>query len=116
MLSRVAIRRKCAFTYMNAVFRKNLTDAFSIEATAVDTAFDTERRTRRWLGQSAVLPDDNDMHLGRERPPKTGRGTMIGGWQRGSLTPQMPPSLLLTAAPTATRAAKSAALPRVRSC
>jgi hypothetical protein len=27
------------------------------------------------------------MHLGRERPPKTGRGTVIGGWQRGSLTP-----------------------------
>lgn len=50
------------------------------------------------------------MHLGRERPPKTGRGTVIGGWQRGSLTPQMPPSLLLTAAATATRAAKSAAL------
>lgn len=27
---------------------------------------------------------------GRERPPKTGRGTVIGGRQRGSLTPQMP--------------------------
>ena len=49
------------------------------------------------------------MHLGRERPPKTRPGTVIGGWQRGSLTPQMPPSPLLTAAPTATRAAKSAA-------
>jgi hypothetical protein len=49
------------------------------------------------------------MHLGRERPPKTRPGTDIGGWQMGSLTPQMPPSLLLTAAPTATRAAKSAA-------
>ncbi len=46
---------------------------------------------------------------GRERPPKTRLGTVIGGWQRGSLTPQMPPSPLLTAAPTATRAAKSAA-------
>jgi hypothetical protein len=49
------------------------------------------------------------MHLGRERPPKIGRGTVIGGWQRGSLTPQMPPSLLPTAAPAASRAAKSAA-------
>ena len=49
------------------------------------------------------------MHLGRERPPKTGRGTVIGGWQRGSLTPQMPPSLVPTTAPTATRAANSAA-------
>ena len=42
-------------------------------------------------------------------PLQTRPGTVIGGWQRGSLTPQMPPSLLLTAAPTATRAAKSAA-------
>jgi hypothetical protein len=49
------------------------------------------------------------MHLGRERPPKTRLGTVIGGWQRGSLTPRMPPSLLITAAPTATRAAQSAA-------
>ena len=49
------------------------------------------------------------MHLGRERPPKTRPGTVIGGWQRGSLTPRMPPSLLMTAAPTATRAAQSAA-------
>jgi ABC-type transporter Mla maintaining outer membrane lipid asymmetry ATPase subunit MlaF len=35
--------------------------------------------------------------------------TSTGGWQRGSLTPRMPPSLLLTDAPTATRAARSAA-------
>ena len=49
------------------------------------------------------------MHLGRERPPKTRPGTVIGGWQRGSLTPRMPPSLLLTAAPTSTWAANRAA-------
>jgi len=49
------------------------------------------------------------MHLGRERPPFSKRGTSTGGWQRGSLTPQMPSSLLLTAALTATRAAQSAA-------
>jgi hypothetical protein len=49
------------------------------------------------------------MHLGRERPPKTRRGTATGGWQWGSLTPQMPPSPLSTAAPTATRAAQSVA-------
>ena len=40
-------------------------------------------------GRSAVLPDDSDMHLGRERPPQRRPGTVIGGWQRGSLTPQM---------------------------
>ena len=49
------------------------------------------------------------MHLGRERPPKTRPGTVFGGWQRGSLTPQVPPSLLPAIAPTATRAANSAA-------
>ena len=47
------------------------------------------RRTRRVPGPGAVPPDERDMRLGRERPPKIGRGTVIGGWQRGSLTPQM---------------------------
>jgi len=60
-------------------------------------------------GTGAVPPDERDMRLGRERPPKIRPRTVIGGWQRGSLTPQMPPSLLVTAAPTATRAAESAA-------
>lgn len=49
------------------------------------------------------------MHLGTERPPKTGRGTVIGGWQRGSLTPQMLHRYSRQSAPTATRAANSAA-------
>jgi hypothetical protein len=49
------------------------------------------------------------MHLGRERPPLLKRGTLTGGWLRGSLTPQMSRSLLRTAALTATRAAQSAA-------
>jgi hypothetical protein len=49
------------------------------------------------------------MHLGRERPPLTGPWGEEGGWQRGSLTPQMRPSLLLTGASTATRAAQGAA-------
>ena len=67
------------------------------------------RRTRRCHGHGAVPPDERDMHLGRERPPKIRPGTVIGGWQRGSLTPRMPRSLLLTAAPHVTRAAQSAA-------
>ena len=61
--------------------------------------------TRRCHGSSAVLPDEDDTHLERERPPESRRGTAIGGWQRGSLTPQMPQPLLLTAAFTAPRAA-----------
>jgi hypothetical protein len=42
-------------------------------------------------------------------PRKTRSGTVIGGWQRGSLTPQMPPSQLPTPALVATRAAQGAA-------
>ena len=41
MLSRAAIRRKYAFTYMNAVSRKNLTGARAVNANAVRTALDT---------------------------------------------------------------------------
>ena len=67
------------------------------------------RLTRRCHGSSAVLPDDGDTHPGRERPHGSRPGTGFGGWQRGSLTPQMPPPLLLTAALTSTRAAQSAA-------
>jgi hypothetical protein len=39
--SQVEIRCGCAFTYMNAVFRKNLTDALAVVANDVDTASDT---------------------------------------------------------------------------
>ena len=34
------IQCECAFTYMNAVFRKNLTDALAVDANHVDTASD----------------------------------------------------------------------------
>ena len=40
MLSRAAIQRKCAFTYRNAVSRKNLTDARAVNANDVRTALD----------------------------------------------------------------------------
>ena len=41
MPSRVEIQCECAFTYMNAVFRKNLTDALAVDANHVDIASDT---------------------------------------------------------------------------
>jgi hypothetical protein len=39
--SQAEIQCECAFTYMNAVFRKNLTDALAVDANDVDTASDT---------------------------------------------------------------------------
>ena len=41
MPSRVEIQCECAFTYMNAVFRKNLTDARPQDANDERTALDT---------------------------------------------------------------------------
>ena len=41
MPSQAEIQYECAFTYMNAVFRRNLTDALAVDANDVDTASDT---------------------------------------------------------------------------
>jgi hypothetical protein len=87
MPSQAEIRCECAFTYMNAVSRKNLTDARAVDANDVDTASENRRRIRRWQEQSAVLPDDSDIHLGRERPLRAGRGAKKGAAKWGSLTP-----------------------------
>jgi hypothetical protein len=38
---RIEIQCECAFTYMNAVFRRNLTDALAVNANHVATASDT---------------------------------------------------------------------------
>ena len=48
--SEAEIPCECAFTYMNAVFRKNLTDARTVDANHVDIASDT----------SGALGDDRD--------------------------------------------------------
>ena len=82
------IRCECAFTYMNAVSGKNLTALFASMELDAGLSPGLRRRTPQCHGRSAVAPDDHDMHLGRERPPKTRPGTVIGGWQRGSLTPR----------------------------
>ena len=42
MLSQAEIQCECAFTYTNAVFRTNLTDALAVDANHVDTASDTD--------------------------------------------------------------------------
>jgi len=53
VLSRAAIRRKCAFTYMNAVSRKNLTDARAVNASHVSTTLDT---AAAFGGVSGIAP------------------------------------------------------------
>ena len=51
MPSQAEIRCECAFICMNAVFRKNLTEALAGDANGKDTAFDPGRRFQRCHGQ-----------------------------------------------------------------
>jgi hypothetical protein len=64
------IRCECAFTYMNAVFRKNLTDARHSECERRAHRALRRRRLRRCHRHRGVSPDERDIHVGRERPPK----------------------------------------------
>ena len=57
--SQAEIRCKCAFTYMNAVPRKNLTDALAVDGNDVHTASDTggalgDRRDRARFCRTTV--------------------------------------------------------------
>jgi hypothetical protein len=90
-------------------FRQKPDRRVLVDEVDADMIHDTGGALRNVTDEARVVPDDSDMYLGRERPPKTRPGTVIGGRQRGSLTPQMPPSLLPAIGPTATRAANSAA-------
>jgi hypothetical protein len=69
------IRCECAFTYMNAVFRKKLTDARAQECERRAHCARHTCRIRRCHRHRAVSPDDRDMHVGRERP--------LAGWAWG---------------------------------
>jgi len=63
--------------YKNAVFRRNLSEAFR------------NRHQPATSKTDLVRPDDGDMQVGRERPSQRRARTAIGGKERGSLTPQM---------------------------
>jgi hypothetical protein len=103
-----AIRRKCAFTYMNAVSRRNLTDARAINANDVRTALDTGAAFGG-VRHRAVSPDDRDMHVGSERPLEGRAWGEEGGSRMGVAHAPLPLCSAATAAPTAAPAAQGAA-------
>jgi hypothetical protein len=65
--SQVEIQCECAFTNMNAVSGEDLTGVFS-RRSRCRRGPRYRRHTPHCHRRSAVLPDDGDMHLGRERP------------------------------------------------
>ena len=103
------IQCECAFTYMNAAFRQNLSVVFTFDGNDSGIARDTRGSLGDVTDRARFCRTTATPIWGVSDPHGSRPGTGFGGWQRGSLTPQMPPSLLLTAALTSTRAAQSAA-------
>ena len=88
MLSQAAIRWKCAFTYMNAVSRKNLTDALAVDANDVDTAADTGGALNDGSDRARFSLDERECIWGVSDPRRAERGAKKGAAQWGSLTPR----------------------------
>jgi hypothetical protein len=107
--SQVEIQCECAFTYMNAASGKDLTGRVLVDEVDADVTHDTGGALRDVTNEARFCRTTATGIWGVSDPRFFKRRTSTGGWQRGSLTPQMPPSLLRTTAPTSTRAANSAA-------
>ena len=58
MPSQAEIRCECAFTYMNAVFRKNLTESMAVDANDENAAFDTGGASGGVNRYRVVSPDN----------------------------------------------------------
>lgn len=83
MRSRAAIRWKCAFTYMNAVSRKNLTDARAVNANDLRTALDTGAA---FSGVTGIAPSRQMIVTcmwGVSDPLRVGRGAKKGAAKMG---------------------------------
>jgi hypothetical protein len=91
--SQALIQLECAFTLMNAVSGENLSSVF-LPTKFKRVALTTHgRRNRRGHGPSAVLPDDCDMHLGRERPLQIEPRDRVRGVAEGvAHAPDAPPA------------------------
>jgi hypothetical protein len=101
---RAAIRWKCAFTYMNAVSGKNLTDARArSNANDMRTALDTGGAFGGVIGIAPTHRMIVTCMLGVSDPLMAGRGAKKGAAKWGSLTPYWPLCSAATAAPTRDR-------------
>jgi hypothetical protein len=85
--SQVEIRCGCAFTYMNAVFRKNLTEALAINANDEDTVLGTGGAFYGVTGIALSRRTIVTWTSGVSDPLRAGRGAKKGAAKWGSLTP-----------------------------
>ena len=83
------IRCRCAFTYMNAVFRKNLTETLAGDANDEGTVLDTGGA---FSGVTGIAPSRRMIATcmwGVSDPLRAGRGAKKAAAKWGSLTPRM---------------------------
>jgi len=78
---------RCAFTYMNAVFRKNLTEALAINANDEDTALGTGGAFDGVTGIALSRRTIVTCTWGVSDPRRAGPGAKKGAAKWGSLTP-----------------------------
>jgi hypothetical protein len=85
--SQAEIRCECAFTYMNAVFRKNLTEALAGNANDEDTALDPGGAFSAVTGIALSRRTIVTWTSGVSDPRGAGRRAKKGAAKWGSLTP-----------------------------
>jgi hypothetical protein len=94
---------------MNAASGRNLSGVFTLDGNDVGPAGDNGGALGDVADTARFCRTTMTSIWGVSDPPRRGGGVKKGAAKWGSLTPQMHPPLLLTAALTATRAAHSAA-------
>ena len=87
MPSRVEIQCECAFTYMNAVFRKKLTDALAVDANHVDIASDTTGAFGDGRDRARFCRTTATCIWGVSDPSRQGPGPGPGGGRGGRSRP-----------------------------
>jgi hypothetical protein len=85
--SQTEIRCGCAFTYMNAVFRKNLTEALVGDANEEGTAIVPDGEFSGVTGIALPRRTIVTCTWGVSDPRRAGRGARKGAAEWGSLTP-----------------------------
>jgi hypothetical protein len=108
-LPQFRIQNGCALTYMNASSGRNLSGDCEASKNANQVVAESCGALRNCQRHALFVRTNETSAKGVSDPLRLNHRAKKGGWQRGSLTPQMPISLLRTAASTETRAAQSAA-------
>jgi hypothetical protein len=97
MAAAVRIQSECALTYMNASSGQNLSAVRTAQVNAGAHAVESCGALDRCQGQVRSLRTNVTCVWGVSDPLQLGCGAKKGAWQAGSLTPHLPPTVVMTA-------------------